>query len=62
MKTNAWNITDRDDKAALRILRDKDTQQNEWDACYQICRFYRNQVFYRDLAEYGANLVRKGAS
>ncbi len=55
--TNAWNVTEREYKTALKMARNYIPVQDSNDL-WQLCQFYRGQIFYRDDAERGLNLVR----
>lgn len=56
--TNAWGITEAEYKLALERSRDGNTSPQDSSDYWQLCRFYRGQVFYRDQAARGARLVR----
>lgn len=57
--SNVWNITEHEYKLALRLTQDKRASERVRDACHQLCRFYRGQVFMRNEAELGGLLVRE---
>jgi hypothetical protein len=58
--TNAWGITEDEYKKALELSRDSKTSPDDSRDLWQLCRFYRGQVFNRDQAARAAHLVRTG--
>jgi hypothetical protein len=56
--TNAWNITEAEYKRALELSRDEKTPRDDSAAYWQLCRFYRGQIFHRDEAARAARMIR----
>ena len=56
--SNAWNVTEAEYRKALEMLR-SDTDRTCAEDLWQLIRFYRGEVFYRDYAERGVKVVRK---
>jgi hypothetical protein len=56
--SNAWGITEKEYQKALELSRDSNTFRDDSADCWQLCRFYRGQVFNRDQAARAAHLVR----
>ena len=56
--SNAWNITEAEYKKALELSRDHDVGAADAASCWQLCRYYRGQIFIRDQAAHAARLVR----
>lgn len=56
--TNAWNVTEDEYKTAQARSRDLNTSSEHSEAYWQLCRFYRGQIFYRDQAAIAVRLIR----
>lgn len=56
--TNAWNITEAEYRKALELSRDSGTSPEHSAAYWQLCRFYRGQIFLRDQAALACRLIR----
>lgn len=49
--SNVWGVTEAEYKEALTRSRDGRTTAEASSEYWQLCRFYRGQVFHRDQAE-----------
>jgi len=59
--TNAWNVTEDEYKIAIERSRDDKTSAEDSAAYWQLCRFYRGQIFLRDQAAHALHLIRSSA-
>jgi hypothetical protein len=57
--SNAWNITETEYRKAQEMVRNDHIDAED---LWQLIRFYRGEVFYRDYAERGAEIVRAALS
>jgi hypothetical protein len=56
--TNAWGITESEYRIALERSRASDTSSDNAADYWQLCRFYRGQVFERDAAARAVRMIR----
>jgi hypothetical protein len=56
--SNAWNVTEQEYKIALERSRDPHTSADDSADYWQLCRFYRGQIFYRDHAARAVRRIR----
>lgn len=56
--SNAWNVTEAEYQEALKRSRDPLTPRDDSAAYWQLCRYYRGQVFHRDDAMRAGRLIR----
>jgi hypothetical protein len=56
--TNAWNVTEAEYREALELSRDGNTSPEHSAVYWQLCRFYRGQIFLRDQAALAVRLIR----
>jgi len=55
---NAWNVTEAEYRIALEHVRDANTPDDDSAAYWQLCRYYRGQIFHRDDAARALQLIR----
>lgn len=55
---NAWNVTDAEYGKALELARDTNTSPQDSADYWQLCRYYRGQIFHRDEAARALQLIR----
>ncbi len=55
---NVWNVTESEYRRALELSRDGKTPDQDSADFWQLCRFYRGQIFHRDQAAHALNLLR----
>lgn len=60
--SNVWNVTATEYKTALQLSRETSTSPEDSGAYWQLCRFYRGQIFHRDEAARAVRLLRAMAS
>lgn len=58
---NVWNITEDEYREARKRSRDPQRSDAEREDAYQLCRFYRGEIFNRDPAARAAQSIRLGA-
>lgn len=56
---NVWNVTEKEYRMALKLTRDASTSLRDNEAYWQLCRYYRGQIFHRDDAARGVLLIRQ---
>lgn len=56
--SNAWNVTEAEYRVALERSRDGNTAPEHSEAYWQLCRYYRGQIFNRDQAALAVTLIR----
>jgi hypothetical protein len=54
--TNAWNMTKEEYRIAVNMSACAGTDEAE--AAWQLCRFYRGEIFYRDMAAAALRTIR----
>ena len=58
-RTNAWGVTHQEYKTALnRAYNDGAIPRHDNEAYWQLVRFYRGEIFNRDLAARAVRLIR----
>lgn len=57
--SNAWNVTETEYRKALELSRDGSVPPDDSAAYWQLVRFYRGQIFYRDEAAKAVQLIRE---
>jgi len=56
--SNAWNVTEDEYRTALERSRSENTLPTDSAAYWQLCRYYRGQIFHRDEAAFAVRLIR----
>ena len=56
--SNEWNVTEDEYLEALERSRDGATSWQDSADYWQLCRFYRGQVFFRDEVARALRLIR----
>jgi hypothetical protein len=56
---NAWNVTEEEFKEARKREQDQSTSEKDKADYWQLMRFFRGQLFYRDAVARAVNLIRK---
>jgi hypothetical protein len=59
--STAWNITEAEYRRALELSRDGNTPPEDSAAYWQLCRFYRNEIFLREEVARAVQLIRRAA-
>ena len=60
MHDNSWNVTEAEYKRALELSRDGGTPSDDSAAYWQLCRYYRGQMFLAPDAERALKMIRGG--
>lgn len=55
----AWNVTETEYRRALELSRHPDTSPEDSAAYWQLCRYYRGQIFGGDDAARALRMLRK---
>jgi len=56
--TDVWNVTEAEYREALELSRDGNISPEHSAAYWQLCRYYRGQIFHRDEAALAVRLIR----